>query len=278
MEERSALTNGRFLHNLQQWSAAGGAVYSAGDGDTHYGVAVLPVGASLRQDFAVDRTRRYTLHIAVKGALSAGQATVAIVDGDGNAVVSLSLAGSDSIWTENLFSIGLATGTTYRLTLTNVSAATSITLDDVWLWFVPQSRSELATTVARKLSGLASDAELSLLASGAQTEGDYTDAIDAGLRAVGAIDEETDLVDVRALTAANLDICLDAIEREMLKRLQRHYAVMPDLRVGERDEKLSQIGAALARLVGSGSGSGGGGGGKVVIRNLRREARDYDLG
>lgn len=271
LAERSHLTNGRFLHSLQQWNAAGGAVYSAGDGDAHYGVAVLPPGSSLSQTFAVDRVRSYTLHIAVKTAA----VTITLADGDGNTVLSTTASGSAGVWTETSIVAGLAPGTTYTLALSNAGGS-SISVDDVWLWHVVATRAELAARVARQLSALAGDAGLSAVASGSQTEGDYTDAIDAGLRAVGAVDEDTDEPDVRALDAASLDTALAAIERELLKRLQRYYASVVDLKVGQRDEKLSQIGAALRALTAGGGASGSAG--KVVTRTLRREARDYELG
>ena len=269
-DERNHLSNGRFLHCLDGWAASGGAVYRAGDGDAHYGVAELPAGAAIAQDLAVDRARRYTLHLAVKDAA----ATITLADGDGDAVLSTTAPGAAGVWTESAITLGLAPGTTYHLTISNAGGS-AIRVDDVWLWWVPVTRAEVAARVHRKLAGLASDAGLVTIASGAQTEGDYTDAIDAGLRAVGAIDAETDLPDERALTAAAVDTLLDAVEREVLERLQRHYAVLTDLRVGDRDEKFSQIGGAIARLTGASSASGPG---KVVVRTLRREARDYELG
>jgi len=99
--------------------------------------------------------------------------------------------------------------------------------------------------------------------------------VDAGLRAVGAIDPETDLPDVRWLETANVDTALDEIEREMLERLQRYYATSVDVAVGSRKESLSQISAALASL---GKGGAGGRGGRVIVRKLRHEAKDYNLG
>lgn len=272
MDERSYLINGRLLHNLNGWTAAGGAVYSAGDGDDHYGVASLPAGASIAQAFTVERARRYTLHLAAK----TGNATVTIADGNGNALPSGTASGAAGVWTESSLTFGLAPGTTYTLTISNAGGST-ILIDDVWLWWVPLTRAELAERVHRKLDSLASDATLSTTAVGTQTEGSYTDAVDAGLRAVGAIDVETDLPDVRYLDTALLDSCLDAIEREMLERLTRHYAVLTDIKVGDRDEKLSQIGKSIGALAGSGK-AGGSSGGKIVIRQLRREAKDYELG
>lgn len=265
LDERSWLVNGRFLHNLNGWTAAS-ATYSAGDGDDHYGVAVLSAGGSIRQAFAVTRARSYTLHLSVKTA----NATVTIQDGAGNSLPAQTASGSAS-WTESSLTFGLAPGTTYTLIISNAGGS-SISVDDVWLWWVPLTRAQLADKVHRKLDSLASDASFSTTPALSQTEGSYTDAIDAGLRTAGAIDPETDLPDVRYLDSGSLDMALDAIEREMLERLMRHYATLTDIRVGDRDEKLSQIGAQVARMA-----SPRASGGKVVTRQLRRYTPDYEF-
>lgn len=283
MDERSRLYNGRFLHNLNNWTGAGGAAYSAGDGDEHYGVAVLPAGASIAQTFGVTHLRAYTLHVAAKpvgGTLGADELVATITDGAGNVVAALSLEGdtADS-WQENSDTLGLAPGTTYTLELANGSGL-PVRVDDVWLWYVPVTRAALAAAVHAKLSRLATQASLSTAASGASTEGDYTAAVSAGLRTVGAIDPETDLPDVRWLEASTVDACQDAIEREMLERLQRYYAVETDLTLGPKTERRSQIAGAIEKLTGTAGGPQGGSGspGKIVTRQLRRETNDYELG
>lgn len=137
------------------------------------------------------------------------------------------------------------------------------------------TRADIAGLVQRALGALATDAALTTTDDGTgQTEGSYTDAIDYGLRAVGAIDADTDAIDVALITVATLDDLLQVVQRAMLERLQLHYATVVDLQVGQRAEKLSQIGAAIGRLL----GGAGGGGARVVVRTLRREANDYDLG
>jgi hypothetical protein len=139
---------------------------------------------------------------------------------------------------------------------------------------VTYTRADIAGLVHRALGALATDAALTTTDDGAgQTEGSYTDAIDYGLRAVGAIDADTDAIDVGLITVATLDDLLQVVKRAMLERLQLHYATVVDLQVGQREEKLSQIGAAIARLLGS-SASGSA---RVTVRPLRRAARDYDF-
>ena len=173
MSERSHLANGRFLQNIDQWTATN-AAYSAGDGDDHYGVCVLTAGGYITQTFAVPYARSYTLHTAVKpvgGTLSANQMLATITDGDGNTVVALSLEGDTSgAWQESEDTIGLAPGTTYTLEYRNNSALT-VRLDDVWLWFVPMTRAAIAAQVHARLGQLATDYSLTTTASGALTEG-----------------------------------------------------------------------------------------------------------
>jgi hypothetical protein len=273
MSERNRLSNGRFLHDLDNWTASD-AAYSAGDGDEHYGVAVLEVGGGyVEQDFTVPNVRRYTLHLSVKAVgavLSGSQATARIVDGDGNTVTTKDLVGTADLWTENVFTLGLAPGTTYTLWVTNASASDDVKVDDVWLWWVPMTRAQMAQRVHTKLGRLATERSLS-------TAVDYDYAIEAGLRQVGAINPETDLPDVRYLGAGLVDTVLDMIEREMLERLRRDYAVEVDIQAGPHRESLSQISRALGEMTGEGKGGQGAGANRVVMRKLGHEAADYEF-
>lgn len=276
MVERSHLNNGRFENNLDQWTASG-AAYSAGDGDDHYGVAVLSTGGDyISQTFTVPRVRSYSIHAAVKAigaSLSAGQCTLVITDGNSNTVKTSNLTGTADTWTDNDITAGLVPGTTYTLKITNVSATGDVRIDDVWLWFVPMTRADLATRVDDKLGRLATDRSLSTTASGAKTEGDYTYAVDAGLRSVGAINPETGLPDVRYLDEESLQTALDYITTEMVEQLKLDYAVEVDIRVGQRSENLSQISKALDGLTG-----GEKKGGRVVMRRMKHSrAEDFEL-
>jgi hypothetical protein len=278
VSEPTYLNNGRFLHDLGGWNAIS-ASYSAGDGDEHYGVAVLSSGSGyVSQQFSVDGTKQFTVHLSVKAvgaSLSGTQAQLLITDGSANAVVTQNLTGTADTWTEQTYTFGLAEGTTYQIKLINNSAAGDVKIDDIWLWWVPMTRAAIATRVHTKLGRLATDRSLSTTPAGALTEGSYTYAIDAGLRNVGAINPETDEPDVRFLTATSLDTLLKAIEAEMLEQLQRDYAVATDIRVGQREEKLSQIAAAIGKL--KGTPGAGGGGGKIITRKMHYKANDYEF-
>lgn len=256
--EASYLSNGRFLHDLGNWNASG-ASYSAGDGDEHYGVVVLSIGGAVSQQFAVEGAKLYTLHLSIKAVgatLSVGQATVTITDGAGNMVLTQNLTGTADTWTEQTYTFGLAQGTTYTLTITNISAAGNVKVDDVWLWYVPMTRAAVAARVHAKLGLLATDMSYSTTPSGALTEGSYTYAIDTGLRQSGAIDPMTDEPDIRWV--ANIDSLLAVVEFAMLERLQRDYATMTDITVGQRSERLSQIASAIEKLKGTVSPQGAG--------------------
>lgn len=135
-------------------------------------------------------------------------------------------------------------------------------------------RATIAATVHRKLGALASDAGLLTTASEGQSEGSYTDAIDAALRQLGAYDAETLELDATLVPITSINTLLRLVEGEMLERLQRHYALLTDLKVGQRDEKLSQIGAAIRAL---GSSSAGGSGRPVIAKVLRRVTPDFEL-
>lgn len=278
MSERSHLANGRFLQNIDQWTATVGTpTYSAGDGDDHYGVANLPAGAAITQTFAVPYARAYTLHSTVKpvgGVLTANQMLATIIDGAGNALVALSLEGATSgAWQENEDTLGLAPGTTYTIEYRNNSALT-VRLDDVWLWFVAITRTQIAAQVHARLGQLATDYSLSTTPSGASTEGSYTYAVDNGLRAMGAINPETGQVDIRYLEAGDALTVIDLVEQEMLKRVQRSALTEVDVSLGPRRESLSQKAAMIGAAM---NGGGKGGGGRVVIRTLRHQAEDYEF-
>lgn len=267
----SWVENGRFLHSLAGWTQVGGPTYVAGDGSEHYGIARLPQNAYIEQPFAVPHVRTYTLHLALKGA-AALACTITILDGSGNVVASWSPDATVTAWTEYTQDFGLAPGTTYTLRIKNTSAgAGDINVDDVWLWNVPITRANVASRVHAKLARLATERGLSTAASGNLTEGSYTYAIDAGLRAVGAINPETDNPDVRYLTEAMVDTLMDAVELEMLERLQRDYAVEVDISVGPRRESFGQVADHLGSILGKAGQAGGGGGGKVTVRSLTHE-------
>lgn len=263
MSERNHLSNGRFWHDLNNWDVSG-AVYSAGDGDGHYGVAVLSTGGDyIEQDFSVPDLRDYTLHLSAKptAALSAGQATIQISDGNGNTLVTLNLVGSAGAWQEQTFAVGLVPGTTYTVRITNVSATGDLKVDDAWLWFVPVTRRKIAQAVHRKLRRVATELCYDTATEGEQTEGDYTDAVDEALRSAGAINPETGLPDTRYLDEQSVKTAIDLTMQAMLEMAAIDFGVEVDVAIGPHREQLSQKREALLKLAGIGGDQGRGGGG-----------------
>lgn len=270
MIERNLLVNGRFTGDLDNWSATD-AVYLASAGNDHYGVANLSAGGLLSQDFTVVKTRSYTLHIY---GISADGSTlrVTVKNSDGNTVYTDDIALTDE-WAENTITIGLPAGDTYTLELEN-AGDNALYVDDVWIWFVPMTRAALAARVHAKLGALATGKSYNTTAAGALTEGYYTYAVDAGLYAIGAVNPETGQPDTRYVTEESLQTALDAIEREMLERLYREYSVDVDLKVGPRDEKLSQVAKAIEGLASAANGASQG---RVVMRKMHYGAEDYEF-
>lgn len=275
MLERSHLSNGRFLMNLDLWTATN-AIYSAGDGDEQYGVAVLSGGGTIEQDFTVPYARAYTLQVAVKpvgDVLGSGDVQAVITDDDSGTVVTISLEGdTDGAWQVNTDVIGLAPGNTYTLRLLN-NAAIPVRVDDIWLWFVPITRAQIAAQVHSRLGQLATDYSLSTTPDGSLTEGDYTYAIDNGLRGIGALSPETGQVDIRYVNDDDVLTLIDVVEGEMLKVVQRSAVTETDVRLGPRQESRSQKSKMIGELVSGKSG----GASRVVMRPLQHKFKDFDF-
>lgn len=141
------------------------------------------------------------------------------------------------------------------------------------------NRATLAATCHRRLRALATDANLSPAANGLQTEGDYTDAIDAALRALGMVHPETGELDISTAPIEQHNALIEATTREMLTQLQLHYAALTDIKIGDREEKLSQIRSAIAAVANDNTSSNTSsiGGRKVEQRRLTRRADDYEF-
>jgi hypothetical protein len=103
------------------------------------------------------------------------------------------------------------------------------------------SASDLAARLARDLGSLASDAGWSAEATSGQPQGHYTDAIADAMDDIG-------VDDLAEATPAHLRRVRQAALLTCLERLELYYATLTDIRVGQRDEKLSQIASAIGRI------------------------------
>lgn len=128
---------------------------------------------------------------------------------------------------------------------------------------------ELAQRLHRDLAALAADAGWSPTATEGQAQGHYTDALSDALAEVG-LDDLADATTAQGKRVRQLAL------GACLARLELHYAAVTDIKVGQRDEKLSQIGAALSRIRASAPAAGGGVGVGFTIR--RGPAVDYTTG
>lgn len=248
--ENSHIRNGRFQSQLTSWTATG-ATYVASDGDEHYGMAQLAVGDTLTQLFSVGLARTYTLHIAVKCAavLADGDATVTIRDNSSNLITTRSLTVSAiNTWTVNEINLGLPGISNMSLTFINVAADADIKIDDVWLWHIPMTRTDIAARTHINLAGSATEYGWTTTPAGALTEGDYTYAIDAVLAGLGSTNPETGEVDIRWLHDPQNAVKL--LETEMLRRAHNSAILETDIRLGPRQESRSQIARNLAERIG----------------------------
>ena len=265
------LTNGRFEHDVDGWSLSG-ASYLANDGSDHFGMAVLAQDEYIEQAFSVLGARLYIVHAALKssGAIVSGDVTFLITDGKGNTVLTWEPdVPYPDYWIEVERRAGFVMGTTYTLRITN-NQAEDVKIDDIWIWAPALSRREVAIRVHEKLGALAQgDVNLNYAAQIGKGEGDYTFAIDGGLRQIGAIDEVTNLPEIRAIDVSSVDLLIDAVEKEMVERIENEYITKVDLRVGPHSESFSQIGKALREKQGSGGASTPGG--RVVMRKLTHD-------
>lgn len=273
MQDATHVYNGRFETGSDNWDLYATAGHIFTDGFEQAGCIRLPAQNDyIEQDFTVPRARQYTLHFAVKGV------GAALGDGDFEARIYqdatlLYTLGPDTvqpdIWEEANFEFGLAPGNTFTLQM-RLTGTTEAMLDDIWLWFIPMSRGEIAAYLADKMGALASDLSLSAAPSANKPEGDYTWAIDTGLRNIGAINPETGKPDIRYVGQESIATALDMIERQLLEGLQRQYSSQVDVRTGPIQESLSQKAAMIGKLVGGGSGQN-----RVVMRRLARDRSDW---
>lgn len=250
MAHPNRLYNGDFARDLANWNAEGNAAFVANQGSAELGALSLPDAASaVEQGFTIGVGRPYMLEMAVRADAADGEVSVAITNSAGDAVWSAAYL-TNTDWIIYTTRIGLAWGDyTLRLAFSD----TACYVDDVSLAWVVKTRAELAASVANHLGVLASAAGFSTGQTQTATEGDYTDAVDEGLRAVGALDP-AGRPDVRYLDTDTLSGCLGAIELAMLNKLHRYWVTKTDYAIGPRQEHLSQVQAALLALTGAAVG------------------------
>lgn len=249
MAHPNRLFNGDFAGDLSNWAVGGNAVFIVSQGNKELGAVHLPdAGSYVEQSFTIGVGRPYMVEVAVKGASGTGTVALTITNSSGT-VFSSSLAFGNG-WVNRAERVGLPWGD-YTLRLAFSSGA--VYVDDVSVAHVVKTRAELAASVAGRLGILATQASMTAVPNGTATEGDYTDPVNEGLRAVGACDP-AGREDVRFLEGDALSGCLEEIELAMLQKLQRYWTTKTDYAIGPRQEHLNQISAALLALTGGAVG------------------------
>lgn len=239
------LSNGEMEHDLTQWDLGGAAVYLPSDGNTFLGCASLPsAGSYIEQSFTVNSARSFTVAYALKGG-SGGSVDVQIRNHD-DVVVWSTTETVTTAWQDFSATVGLPWGTYYLKFAFNDVA---VYVDDVSVAHIIKTRLQLAVIIHERLGVLASNANIVNPETSLE---DYNEAIDAGLRTINAIWHG--VPDIRCVDETNVDSALDQIELAMLHRLHRYWSTKTDYSLGPRSESISQVTAAIDRLIGTAVG------------------------
>jgi len=238
--------NPDFSRDLDGWAVTGTAVHVTNEGYNELGAVLLAAsGDSISREFTINMGRSYMLEVAVKGTAS-GSIDIAIANDSGSTLYQTSQAVTTAWTVVPGTRIGLPWGTH---TITISYSDTAVYVDDISVAYVPITRAEIASQVAERLGVLATNASMSTTPNGAATEGDYTSAVDVGLRKVGAIDP-AGRPDVRYIDPDSIDAVLGETELAMLHKLHRYWSTQTDYSLGPRTEHISQVNAAIERLIG----------------------------
>lgn len=238
------LNNGGFEGNLYYWTGSG--TIERALGYPRLGCAKLASGQAVSQVIGLGQNQPYGLHLFFRPDPNA---TLTVTCGS----VSQSFNGYSGLWNEASMLFALDSGANSGVTL-SASGAT-VYVDGVGLVVggLAITRVQLSTMIASQLSTLASDAGLGRTPTSAGPDGDYSDAIDEALRALGAVGAHGE-PDVTALALDKINDCVEAGRVAMLQRLRAKYALKTDVSLGPRRESYSQIAQSIDGMV-SGAGS-----------------------
>lgn len=247
------LLNGGFDGNLNEWT--GGTIVRS-LGYPRLGCAQLTAGQSIVQRVGTSEDTLYTIHFFFR--LESG-ASLVVSYGS----ITQTFTGVVDAWQEGDMIFALDAGAN-----DNVSFAASggtVYVDSVALLAggLPISRDEIAVRLERRLGALATDAALSMTPAATGPQGDYSEAIDEALRAVGAINRYGD-PDVTRVETAQVNDLIESAQAAMLQVVRASYALETDVTLGPRREMRSQISASIDAMLGGGKSGGGGGGNRRV--------------
>ena len=240
------LSNGAFDGDLANWDLVPTVSFIPNDGNKELGAAHLEsAGAEISQTLPIAIGREYMIDIWAKAAAADGSCDLVIKNNDGDTIYTNSFAIA-SAWANGIAErVGLPRGShTVHVVFNDVAAY----VDDISIAWVIKTRLELADEAAALLGDLATQ-DAGFTTSGGD-EGDYTKAVDAALRAVGAVDE-AGRPDVREVTDDTVDAVVDEVQRYMLHKLHRYYARnATDFTLEGRTEHYRQRVSAIENLLG----------------------------
>lgn len=252
------LLNGGFDGNLDRWSGTGTIERSLGY--PRPGCAALAAGSALESEaVGLGADQLYTLHYFFR---MVSGATLTIRYGD---MVQAYTGAPLDIWREGTFAFALDTSGNSGVRLEAAGGLAHVDAVALLIGGLPCSRYQLATMVAAQLRGLATSAGLLSGASAAGPNGDYTVAVDEGLRAVGAVNRYGD-PDVTQLAPRQINDAVEAAKAAMLQALRADYALKTDVQLGPRRESRSQIAESIDKMLG-----GGGANNRPAVARLRHE-------
>lgn len=244
------LLNGGFDGNLNEWT--GGTIVRS-LGYPRLGCVQLDDGESISQQVSVSADTLYTLHFFYQ--LSPG-ASLVVRYGS----IEQAFQGFEGDWQEGTMIFALDVGANESVTFEADDGTVYVDSVALGLGGLPISRDEIAVRLERRLGGLATDAGLSMTPSSAGPQGDYSEAIDEALRAVGAMSRYGD-PDVTKVEASQVNDLIESAQAAMLQVVRASYALETDVTLGPRRESRSQIAASIDAMLGGGGGGKGGGGG-----------------
>jgi len=248
------IINGRF-NGSDNWSLLGGAEYSPSIGEvddqgvTSFGSARLfGAGQSIEQlSIYLPRCPNFTFSFGYRAA-GAGQLQISFYNSDNDPVINQTIAviGNGVTWSNYSQVLGLLEGTYNKIVFAWVNI--EIYLDNISLAHIPMTKLKLAQETANTLGN-----DLTVGISPPVSEddlGDYTQAVDEGLRWVEAINSQRE-ADPRCLDPDRLADCLDQILQVMATgKVLNYFQTLTDTTLGSRSERFSQIARSIREQYG----------------------------
>lgn len=250
------LLNGGFDGNLNEWDSGDGTI-ARSLGYPRLGCVQLTAGQSIGQEVGLSADALYTLYFFYR--LGSGASLIAKY-GSG---ITQTFTGTVDPWQEGDLIFALDVGANDSVTFEASGGTVYVDSVALLLGGLPISRDEIATRLSRRLGALATDAGLSTTPAATGPQGDYSEAIDEALRAVGAINRYGD-PDVTLVETNQVNDLIEAAQAAMLQVVRTSYALETDVTLGPRRENRSQIAASIDAMLSGGGGSGGGGGNRRV--------------